>query len=66
MKKTDIQNLRNKSAVELANDLKTDRDTLWQLRNDVANGKVKNVSEVRKVKKRIAIINTILKETNTH
>lgn len=62
MKKTDIQNLRKKSKEELTLDIAGNADKLWQVRNDVLNGKVKNVREVRKIKKLIAVAKTILSE----
>lgn len=62
MKKTDIQNLRKKSKEELTLDIAGNADKLWQVRNDVLNGKVKNVREVRRIKKLIAVAKTILSE----
>ncbi len=62
MKKTDLQNLRGKNDVDLLNDMNADKDHLWQLRMDLAAGKVKNVREIRKVKERIAISKTLIKE----
>lgn len=62
MKKTEVQNLRNKSKEELASELATNADKLWQVRNDVLNGKVKDVREVRRIKKLIAVMKTILTE----
>lgn len=62
MKKTELQKLREKNDVDLLNDMKTDRDYLWQLRMDLAAGKVKNVREIRKIRERIAISKTLIKE----
>ncbi len=62
MKKTEVQNLRNKSGEELASELTANADKLWQVRNDVLNGKVKDVREVRRIKKLIAVMKTILSE----
>ncbi|MEK9170378.1 MAG: 50S ribosomal protein L29 [Patescibacteria group bacterium] len=62
MKKTDLQNLRGKNDIDLLNDMKTDKDYLWQLKMDLAAGKVKNVREIRKVRQRIAISKTLIKE----
>ena len=62
MKKTDIQNLRKKSKEELTLDIAGNADKLWQVRNDILNGKVKNVREVRRIKKLIAVAKTILSE----
>lgn len=62
MKKTDTQNLRTKSKEELLSDMATSAEKLWKLRKDVATGKLKNVREIRSVRKQIAIIKTILNE----
>ena len=56
-----IQELRQKSKPELQKILSDNQEKLRQLRFDLAAGKVKNVREVRKVKKDIARILTILK-----
>jgi len=62
MKREILKSLREKNDADLLNNLKTDKDNLWQLKMDLAAGKVKNVSEIRKVRERIAIINTLIKE----
>lgn len=62
MKRDDLKKLRGEAKAELSEKLKSLRDKLWQLRLDIARGKVKNISEVRKTKKTIATINTLLKE----
>lgn len=56
-----ITELRQKSKSELQKILLDDREKLRQLRFDLAAGKVKNVREVRKIKKDIARILTTLK-----
>jgi len=58
MKTTELQ---QKSKSELQKILSDNREKLRQLRFDLAAGKVKNVREVRKVKKDIARILTLLK-----
>jgi len=58
MKTTELQ---QKSKSELQKILLDNREKLRQLRFDLAAGKVKNVREVRKVKKDIARILTLLK-----
>ncbi len=55
--------LRQKSKTELEKFLKENREKLRQLRFDLAIGKVKNVREIRKIKKTIARILTLLKQT---
>jgi large subunit ribosomal protein L29 len=58
MKTGDFQ---QKSKAELRKVLSDSREKLRQLRFDLAAGKVKNVREIRKIKKDIARILTILK-----
>jgi large subunit ribosomal protein L29 len=55
--------LRQKSKDELKKILIDTREKLRQLRFDLASAKVKNVKEAGKVRKNIARILTILKET---
>lgn len=62
MKKEQIKKLRAKNKEELAQELKSNQDKLWQLRLDVANGKVKKVSDIKKLKNTVAVINTVIKE----
>ena len=56
-----ITELRQKSESELQKILSDNREKLRQLRFDLAAGKVKNVREIRKIKKDIARILTMLK-----
>ena len=60
MKKTELQKLKNKNQAELTKDLVELKDKLWQLKVDAKSGKVKNVSEIRAIKKNIARIKTLL------
>ena len=53
--------LRQKSKPELQKLLQDLRERLRQLRFDLAAGKVKNVREIRKIKKDIARMLTLLK-----
>lgn len=62
MKKEQMQKLRTKNKEDLAQELKSNQDKLWQLKIDVANGKVKKVSDIKKIKKNNAVISTIIKE----
>lgn len=64
MRKDELQKLKEKIGEELLKDRKSDQDALWQLKLDLMSGKVKNVKEIHKLKRRIAVINTILKEKN--
>lgn len=56
-----IAELRQRNKQELETTLNEDREKLRQLYFDLSAGKVKNVREVRKTKKEIAQILTILK-----
>lgn len=56
-----IKELKNRSQPELKNILEENREKLRQLRFDLASGKVKNVREIRKTKKDIARISTLIK-----
>ncbi|HUV81055.1 MAG TPA: 50S ribosomal protein L29 [Patescibacteria group bacterium] len=58
-----IGELRKKSKEEMQKILKDDREKLKQLRFDLAAGKVKNVREIRKIKKEVARILTLLKQS---
>ena len=61
MKRTAIQEMKRKPKAELEKMLVEFRDRLWTLTNDLGNGKVKNVREVREVKKNIARAETFLR-----
>lgn len=61
MKKKSFQEIKNKSAAELQKDLVGYQERLRALRFDLAAGKVKNIREIRAVKKSIAQTLTILK-----
>ena len=62
MKQKEWQEHKNKAAVELEKEMHGLRERLNQLRFDLAAGKVKNIREIRHIKKGIAQILTILKE----
>ena len=62
MKKREFGQLKNKPEAELKTQLSSLRDKLWELRRDLAAGKVKNVSEIRKIKRDIARVITLLHE----
>ena len=61
MKRENFSQLKNKSALELKKELAEHRDRLWSLKNDLTAGKVKNVREIRSLKRNIARILTLLK-----
>jgi len=58
----DIKELRQKSKEELGKLLKDIRERQRSLRFDLVTGKVKNVREIRQIKKDIARILTLLKK----
>ena len=60
MKRREIEELKNKSEAELHVFVKENRDRLQALRFDLAQGKIKNVKEIRKLKKAIARALTFL------
>lgn len=64
MKKKNFQEIKDKPAVELRKDLTEYRERLRVLKFDLAAGKVKNIREIRAVKKNIAQILTIIKLKN--
>jgi len=61
MANRELEQLRKRTKEELQKILQDNREKLRQLRFDLAAGKVKNIREIRKVKKEIAQILTILK-----
>ncbi|MDP3999352.1 MAG: 50S ribosomal protein L29 [bacterium] len=62
MKKKDLEKLKNKPGVELKEDLKNHKEKLWKLKVDLGAGKVKNVREIRDIKRTAAVISTILNQ----
>ena len=68
-----VKELRQKSEKELHKILDESREKLRQLNFDLASGKVKNVREIRKIKREIARMLTIInnkisrkQESNNH
>ena len=59
-----IIELKQKNKEELQRILTEDRERLRVLRFDLAAGKVKNVREIRKIRKDIARILTLLRDPN--
>ncbi|OGZ03259.1 MAG: 50S ribosomal protein L29 [Candidatus Liptonbacteria bacterium RIFOXYC1_FULL_36_8] len=64
MKRKQILEIKNKSAGELEKMLVEGRKKLNLLRFDLVSGKVKNVKEIKEVKKNIARLITFLKDGN--
>lgn len=58
----EITELRQKTKSEIEKLLQDNRARLRQLRFDLSAGKIKNVREIRKIKKQIARILTLLKK----
>ncbi|KKU15323.1 50S ribosomal protein L29 [Candidatus Wolfebacteria bacterium RIFCSPLOWO2_01_FULL_45_19] len=63
MKRKEYEELKAKPVVELQKELRVARERLRALKFDLAAGKTKNVRELRSLKKDIARILTILRET---
>lgn len=57
-----IREIRQKSKPEIQRIILDNREKLRQMRFDLAAGKVKNVREIRKIKKEIAQLLTILNQ----
>lgn len=66
MKKNNLQELRNKPLAELEKFIKDGREKVRSMKFDLAAGKVKNVKELKKIKKEVARILTIIKEGKNH
>lgn len=64
MKKKDIQEMKNKSTPELHKLVEDNTERLRALRFDLAAGKVKNVAELREVRKRIARAKTFIHQAS--
>jgi ribosomal protein L29 len=65
MKKKEMQEMKNKSSMELERVVVDSTERLRALRFDLAAGKVKNVAELHEVRKRIARANTFIHEKAT-
>lgn len=63
MKKNQIQELKNKPKEEQKKMLEENKNKLRDLKFNLAAGKVKNVSEIHKIKKIIARLETFLNNT---
>lgn len=61
MKKKDFQQIKNKSIEELQKSLVEYYERLRKLKFDLANGKVKNIREIKDIKKTIARLNTTMR-----
>lgn len=61
MKRKEFQDSKNKTIADLEKDLAYYREKLSGLKWDLAQGKVKNIREIRRLKKTIAQILTLIK-----
>ena len=62
MKKQQIQEMKNKPEAELRKMLREDREKLRGLKFDLAAGKVKDIAELREMRKNIVRILTFLNQ----
>lgn len=65
MNKKDITARRGKSADDLVKEIRELESRKEALQFDLAAGKVKNIREIRDVKKSVAQLHTLLKERRT-
>lgn len=64
MKRNDIlKQIAGKTDKDLNKDLIDYRDKLWNLKKDLAAGKVKNVREIKGLKRTVARVLTLLRAT---
>jgi large subunit ribosomal protein L29 len=63
--KDKIKDFQKMSGQELKNLLQNKKERLRELRFDLIAGKVKNVREIREIKKDIARLNTILRASQS-
>lgn len=54
MKKQDVAKLNNRSKEELLKDAAVLREKIWEMRREIAGGKVKNVKAKRALRKDLA------------
>ncbi len=63
MKNKEIEQIKNKPIPELQKNLVDYRETLRKLKFDLSQGKVKNIKQIKEIKKMIARILTIINKT---
>ena len=61
MKNKELNDLKNKTMVEIDKEINERRERLLNLRMDLSLGKVKNISEIKELKKSIAQLLTVKK-----
>lgn len=62
MKKKEFEQLKIKPVDELKKNIVEFKDKLWQLKVDLAAGKVKNVKEIKNIKRSIAQTLTVMNQ----
>jgi len=60
MKKIEIEKLINKSVEELTKDVLEAKEKLWELKRDIASGKVKNHQSGSELRRNIARMLTVV------
>ncbi|HCX45229.1 TPA: 50S ribosomal protein L29 [Patescibacteria group bacterium] len=60
MKKKELQQLSKKPVAELQKKVQESRNKLWQLRVDLAAGKVKNIKQIRSLRQDISQMLTFI------
>jgi len=61
MKKSQLQEYKNKPVIELKKDLAVQREKLVALNFDLAAGKVKNIQSIKETRKLVARLLTLIK-----
>jgi ribosomal protein L29 len=64
MKKADLAKLKNRSAEELRKEVAESKEKLWELRREIAGGKIKNVKARSVLRRDIARMMTALSQAN--
>lgn len=63
MKKKEFQTYKNKPVVDLEKDIREFQTRLHALQFDLAAGKVKNIKEIKAIRKNIAQLLTVRRQT---
>jgi ribosomal protein L29 len=65
MKRNDIKKLVNKTPAELVKDIAESKEKLWELRREIAAGKVKNAHSKSVLRRDIARMFTVMQNKQT-
>ncbi|MDP2629339.1 MAG: 50S ribosomal protein L29 [Candidatus Harrisonbacteria bacterium] len=60
MKKKDFEKMKHRSSTELSKELTERREKLWNIQQEIANGKEKDVKKGQKMRREIAQLETLL------